>query len=142
LLIGLLKGLVAGIGIGAAFHFGLGWKQTSGLLGFLIAMGAGGTTGLLTGRPPWQHQAWVEGVLKAVFGVGVGALLYWLAVRFAPLQVPLSALGLPEGKPWTSSPLLFAPPITALYGALVELDNTDGREKKAEGDTSTSTGHG
>lgn len=124
--IGLLKGVVVGGAVGAGLHFGLGWTAASGLLGYLLAMGVGGTAGVLAGRPPWQHEAWVEGVLKAVVGVGVGALLYWLGSSFAPFDVPFVLPGAKETVPWTDSPLVLAPVVAGIYAALVELDNTDG----------------
>lgn len=124
LLVGLLKGLVVGGAIGAIFQLALRWCPTSEWLGYLIAMGTGATAGLLAGRPPWAQEAWIEGVLKAVFGLGIGALLFWLGVRFANFTVPFAFAHAPQGTPWTEVPLLYAPPIAALYGAIIELDNT------------------
>ncbi len=124
LLVGLLKGLVAGAAIGTLFQVALGWSTTAGLLGYLIAMGTGATAGILSGRPPWAQEAWIESVLKALVGLGLGALFYWLAVRFANVALPFAVVHAPRGTPWTSVPLLYAPPIAGIYGAFIELDNT------------------
>jgi hypothetical protein len=123
ILIGLAKGFTLGALVGSLFHFGLGWRVTEGLLGYLIAMGAGATAGIVAGRPPWLHEAWLESLLKGVFGLAVGAAVYWLTVRYLSAALPFGVFGAPEGSPWTSLPLLYAPPIAALFGLLVELDN-------------------
>lgn len=132
LLIGLLKGIAVGTAIGAAFQLGLGWATVSGLLGFLIAMGTGATAGVLVGKPPWKQDGWIEGVLKAVFGVGVGALVYWLSSSYGKFDVPFAIGEAPAGTDWTTVPLLFAPIVAALYGALVEVDNTGDEDASAK----------
>ncbi len=125
--LGLAKGLVIGGAIGAALQFGLHWTDVSGLLGFLIAMGVAGTTGVFAGRPPWQQGAWIEATLKGLVGVGLGALLYWVSSRWGQFVVPFP--GLHEPASWTELPVVFAPAIAGVYGSLVELDNTGGGEK-------------
>ena len=137
--LGFLKGLVVGLAVGAAFQLGLGWAETGGLLGYLLAMGTGATAGILAGAPPWKAEAWIEAVLKGVFGVGVGALLYWLASSFLGFGVPMALAGADEGASWTTLPIVFAPLVAGIYGAIVELDNTPGKgdagsePKKASG---------
>ena len=123
ILFGLVKGLALGLLVGSLFHFGLGWRVPPDLLVYLIAMGTGPTAGILAGRPPWLHEAWLESLLKGVFGLGVSAGLYWAAVRFIPAQVSFSVFGSPENTAWTSLPLLVAPPIAILFALVVELDN-------------------
>jgi hypothetical protein len=130
--LGFLKGLVVGLAVGAAFQLGLGWAETGGLLGYLLAMGTGATAGILAGAPPWRAEAWIESVLKGVFGVGVGALLYWVASSFLGFGVPVALAGADAGTPWPTVPLVFAPLVAGVYGAIVELDNTAG---KGDGDT-------
>lgn len=125
--IGFLKGLVVGALVGVAFQVGLGWVETPGLLGYLLAMGTGATAGILAGTPPWRAEAWIEAVLKAVFGVGVGALLYWLATSFLSFGLPFALLGAGDGTAWPAVPLVFAPLVAGVYGAIVELDNTPGK---------------
>lgn len=126
ILIGLLKGLTLGVLLGSLFHFGLGWRVTPGLLGYLIAMGVGATSGILAGRPPWLHEAWLESLLKGVFGLAVGAALYWVAGRFLSFDVAFGVFGAPASTAWTALPLLYAPPIAMLFALIVELDNTEG----------------
>lgn len=118
-----MKGLLAGALIGAAFHFGFGWKVTAGLLGYLIAMGVGATIAALTGKPPWRQAAWVEGLLKSLAGFAIGALLLW-AFSQAKLTVPIALFGVPAGARPAELPLLFGPGIGLVVGAFIELDNT------------------
>lgn len=121
--LGLLKGLIIGGAIGAGLQYGLAWTDASGLLGFLIAMGAAGTTGVFAGRPPWQEGAWIEASLKGMVGVAAGALAYW-GLTYVPesIQVPWPQLAGTHAL--DALPALFAPAIAGVYGALVELDNT------------------
>lgn len=132
--LGLLKGLVIGGGIGAGLQYGLHWTDVSGLLGFLIAMGVAGTTGVFAGKPPWHEGAWIEATLKGLVGVGLGALLYWVSSKWGSFAIPFPQL--PEPTSWTALPVLFAPAISGVYGALVELDNSGSsgeKDKKAKG---------
>lgn len=119
-LVGLVKGLVIGSAVGAGIQYGLEWTSVAGPLGYLIAMGAGGTTGIFAGRPPWQEGAWIEGVLKGMVGVGLGALAYW-GLTYVPFEVPYPGLAPTEVS---HLPMLFAPLVAGTYGAMVELDNT------------------
>lgn len=134
LLLGLLKGLILGILIGVGFQIGLGWTVTGGLLGFLIAMAVGASTGVLCGKPPWRTAAWIETVLKAVAGVAVGALLFWL-FGYASTGLGFEIFGAPETAVWNEQPLLFAPAIAALFGTLIELDNTPEKTDASGGKT-------
>lgn len=129
--VGLVKGLLVGLLVGGTLQLGLGWTEAAGLLGYLLAMGTGATAGILAGTPPWKGEAWIEALLKGFFGLGVGALLYWLASSFASFDLPFPLAGARAGASWTALPILYAPLIGALYGAVVELDNTEG---KARGD--------
>lgn len=125
--LGLLKGLVIGGAIGAGLQYGLKLEPATvaGLLGFLIAMGVAGTTGVFAGKPPWQEGAWIEATLKGLVGVGLGALVYWVGAKWGRLELPLP--NLPAAQ-WTELPVVFGPAIAGLYGSLVELDNTgDGK---------------
>lgn len=133
LVVGLIKGLLIGAVIGAAFHFGLGLAVLAGLGGYLIAMAAGATAGVLNGKPPWRQAIWIESVLKAVFGLGVGALAFWAASKYAAFPLPFAIPGVEEGTPWTSLPILVAPAVAAVYGSLIELDNTDEDEDESGG---------
>lgn len=132
--LGLLKGLLIGGAIGAGLQYGLKLEPATvaGLLGFLIAMGVAGTTGVFAGKPPWHEGAWIESTLKGLVGVGLGALVYWVGSKWGLLELPLP--GAPAAQ-WTELPVVFGPAIAGLYGGLVELDNTsepkNGGEPKA-----------
>ncbi len=125
LLLGLAKGLLVGAALGAGAHFGLGWAKASGLLAYLLAMGAGATAGVLGGKPPWRQDTWIESVLKAVAGLGVGALLYWIASTWLAFALPFALPGVAAGTPWTEVPMLVVSAVSVVFGTLVELDNTD-----------------
>ncbi len=131
--IGLLKGLVVGGGLGAGFQLGLRWGETTGLLGFLLAMGIGATAGILCGKAPWRAEAWIEAVLKGVVGVGIAALVYWIGSSYLPWSVPFTLPHAAAGTDWTSMPLLYAPVIGALFGMVVELDNDGGADGPTRG---------
>jgi hypothetical protein len=132
--IGFLKGTTIALVIGLGVMLGLRWPTPSGsLLAYLLAMGVGGTAGVFGGRAPWKEGAWLEALLKMLFGVAVSAGLYYLAARYLPFPLPM-----PDGPaPWTSVPPFYLVPIGALYGALVELDY-DGTQEKASSTASAS----
>lgn len=127
---GLLKGLLIGGAIGAGLQYGLHWTDASGLLGFLLAMGVAGTAGVFAGKAPWKEGAWIEATLKGLVGVGLGALSYW-GLTQVPFGVPFP--GLSGTHALAALPVVFAPAIAGVYGAVVELDNTgeDEDEKKS-----------
>lgn len=129
LIIGVIKGLVIGGVIGSALHFGLGWTTAAGLLAYLLAMGSGATAGVLAGKPPWRQQAWIESVLKSVAGLGIGALAYWGASSWLAFPLPFEIPGVVAGTPWTEMTLGITTATSAVFGALVELDNTDDDSK-------------
>lgn len=122
--LGLLIGLCIGAGIAAGLHFGLGVPVASGLLMYLLAMGTGATAGVLAGKPPWRQAAWIEAILKAVAGMGFGALLVWLTSSYVPLTVPGTPLGLPADTRFADALLVILPMVAGLFGVLVGLDNT------------------
>ena len=122
--IGLSKGLVLGALAGAALHFGLGITSVGVLAGFAIAMVTGALAAVVSGRPPWQKGAWIESLLKGGAGLAIGALVYWVVSRFAGFGIPFALGSVPAGTQWTQMPIMLAPTIAALFGGLVELDNT------------------
>ena len=139
LLVGLLKGAVIGgaVGYGAvaladATGFGNAWL-TYGLIGALV--------GLFVGRPIWallkdKNTTNIIGLIKAVFGFGIGCGLYAL---FAKVWNPSQDLLVVHDS---IPSLLWWPPtlgaaIGGLYGAFVELDDsigddTTGKKKPAK----------
>ena len=132
LVFGLFKGALLGAAIGAGLHFGLGWTIVTGLLGYLLAMGAGASAGILTGKPPWKQAAWIESLLKAIAGMAIGALLYWVSSKWGSFGLPFAIPGVEAGTAWTEVPLLYVTAISAVFGTLVELDNTDDDEATPE----------
>ena len=107
--IGFLKGLVRGAVVGFGVHLGLRWPLPSGgLLAYLFAMGVGGTAGVFGGRAPWKEGAWLEALLKMIFGVGVGALTGGIltGILVETLQQPTLALAIGGGTGVLTSTLL------------------------------------
>ncbi len=139
---GLLKGLVVGTALGVGFQVGLGWGATTGLLGYLLAMGFGATAGILCGKAPWRAEAWIEAVLKGIFGVGVGALVYWVGSSYLAWQLPWALPNAEAGSAWTAMPLLYAPVIGGIFGTIVELDNDESAPKRSKKKTNKKTRRG
>ena len=121
--LGFLKGLSVGVVLGAVFQLVLGWTVTVDLLGFLIAMGVGATVGTFGGKPAWLAEAWLESVLKVVFGIATGALVFWL-LGFVTAPFGHAWIGTADGPPWNLQPIFYAPIIAVVFGLIVELDNT------------------
>jgi hypothetical protein len=125
--LGLLKGGLVGAGIGAlAFKLGV----TSGLPAFVAYGLVGGLVGIVAGRPPWRQETMWTSLLKGIFGFGIGLLLYWGAHKLLG-GVPASfaaglGLGVPAGKALVDVPFLLGPAIGALWGILVEIDDSAG----------------
>lgn len=124
LILGLVKGLVIGGALGAAVFFGLTHLHPlTGIGAYGLYALVGALAGVLAGKAPWIKGAWVEALLKGLFGVAVGAGLYALASRFLGVDVPALIDGSVAMK-LSEHPLLMAPGIATLFAALVELDNT------------------
>jgi hypothetical protein len=127
LLLGLLKGLVIGGAFGAALHFGRGVPVLDGALNWVLYPLVGAVSGALAGRAPWKPGAWIAGVLKAVFGLAVGAGLFALGNKFLP---EMQVLGAQAKASLAHYPLVFAPMLATVYATLVELD--DGGDQPEE----------
>jgi hypothetical protein len=132
LVVGILKGAVIGgaLGYGAfalkeATEFGNPWL-TYGLVGGLV--------GLVAGRPIWSllrdknATAWVA-ILRAAVGFGVGVGLYAL---IAKVWNP-SAINVADYNIFTW-PVTLGGGIGAVYGGLIELDDSFGDDKKPGGE--------
>jgi hypothetical protein len=122
LLLGLVKGLVLGGVVGAAITFGL-HQSVDGVAAYGLYALLGALAGVFAGRPPWVKGAWVESLLKGLFGVAVGAGLYALGSKFLTIPMPDLAAGGGTLELF-KQPVLMAPGIGAIYAALIELDNT------------------
>ena len=131
LILGMLKGLVLGAGIGyGAYTLGLGgafhWI-TYGLVGAVV--------GLLVGRPLWslifdKNATTATGMLKAIFGFGVGVGLYALVAKvWGGFDLSLNG----ETHLVQDWQPIFGGLFGAIYGGFVELDDSvgDGKSKTA-----------
>ncbi|HWE31657.1 MAG TPA: hypothetical protein VHB97_26835 [Polyangia bacterium] len=124
-IIGLLKGLVVGGGIGyGMLHFGL----LSPIFAYLACGLVGALVGVVAGRAPWKAETIWTPVLKLVVGAGIGVGLCALGLHFAPdtelyvkpLQLGFDKLPLRSGAIW-------APIVGVLYGIFVEWDDGGGK---------------
>lgn len=127
LLIGLIKGIVLGGGVGAGLYFGAHVGRVEGAFAYLLYGLLGALTGAVAGKAPWKPGAWIEAVLRGVFGIAVGCGLYALASAFLGVgAIPLPEVGASVATKLVQQPLLMAPMLAVLYASLIELDN-DGK---------------
>lgn len=117
-LLGLIKGLIVGGGIGYCL---LKLGNPNGVLIYLSCGLVGAVVGLLCGSAPWQAETIWTPVLKMVFGLLAGAGLYALGHRFMP-GLAISVQGFAESVPLRSGAFL-AVAIGGLYGLFVEVDD-------------------
>jgi hypothetical protein len=121
LVIGLLKGGLIGFGVGM-----LSWRLgMAGLPAFVDAGVIGALVGVFGGRPPWRQETVWTPLLKGIFGVVIGIGLYWVVHKvFYGTRLELAVkLGAPD-KPIPDVPIVAGPLIGAVWGALVELDDS------------------
>jgi hypothetical protein len=124
LLLGLIKGALAGVLVGfGVTKLGIG----TGALSWLAYAATGGLVGVVCGKPPWRHETFWTPLLKALVGALVGLGLAFLGRKFlGGVPVPgalVSPLGLPDGQTLAQVPAALATLIGAVYGALIELDD-------------------
>ena len=136
LLIGVLKGIVVGGGVGAGLYFGLRVGRLDGALAYLLYGFLGAITGVFAGKALWKPGAWIEALLRGVFGIAVGCGLYALAsallgvgaIDLPALAPALTGADLPNRL--VQQPLVLAPMLAVVYASLIELDN-DGKGEDA-----------
>jgi len=126
LIVGLLKGAVIGAAVGyGAVQIGFGGGATAWLTYGVVGM----LVGLLVGRPLWSlikdtsATSWV-GVLKALFGFGVGCGLYALIAKVWDPSFQIADF------PATWPPFVGGM-VGAAYGGFVELDDSVGAQQQA-----------
>jgi hypothetical protein len=97
----------------------------AGLPAFVDYGVVGALVGIFGGRPPWRQETIWTPLLKGIFGVVVGIGLYWLAHKFLyGTRLDLAVkLGAPD-KPIADVPVVLGPIVGALWGILVELDDS------------------
>lgn len=117
-LLGLIKGVLVGGGIGFAL---LKLGSPAGILAYLFCALLGATVGVVCGKAPWKAATLWTPILKMVFGAAIGVGLYAVGHRFMP-ALSLSIDGM-ANKLSIQSATVLAPIIGALYGLFVELDD-------------------
>lgn len=122
LVLGILKGAVVGaaVGLGAA-KIGIG----GGALGYVVSGVVGALVGVVCGKAIWRQETLFTPLLKAIFGFGIGALLYYGAHKLlGGMHLAFATgLGAPD-KPLLEVPILFAPLIGIIWGAFIEVDDS------------------
>jgi hypothetical protein len=136
LVVGILKGAVIGaaMGYGAfALHQATGFDSpwlTYGVIGAVV--------GLIAGRSIWSlfrdknSTSWI-GIVRGIFGFGVGCGLYALVDRVLGLNFQLVIAG--ETLNVFKWPVTLGGAIGAVWGVLIEIDDAIGdssADKKAE----------
>ena len=126
LLIGILKGAI----IGGAIGYGAFALDLSGGFDWITYGLVGAFVGLLVGKPLWslirdKNTTTVIGILKAVFGFGVGCGLYAIIAK----AWGGGYLMIADHNVFAWQPTLGGA-IGAVYGGFVELDDAIGDDKK------------
>jgi hypothetical protein len=120
--LGLLKGAVVGGALGwAAFKLGI----AGGAAAFATYAVIGGLVGMVCGKPPWRQDTFWTSALKGLFGLAVGAGLYWVGRKLlggVHIALP-AALGAPPDRSFAELPILLGPLVGALWGGFVEVDD-------------------
>lgn len=126
---GLLIGVVLGLLTATALVKGIGMNPSFALAGgpliaYTAALLTGAGVGLVAGKPIWAPGAWIEGILKTVFGALLGAGGMFLLQRFGTFSVDLTKLGAGVGTLGSLS-YVALPIIATVLSVFYELDNTD-----------------
>lgn len=124
LVLGLLKGAIVGAALGfAALKLGV----AGGAAAFVTYALIGGLAGMICGKPPWRQDTFWTSALKGLFGLAVGAGLYWVGRKVLGFHVTLPAsLGAPSDRSFAELPILLGPLVGAIWGAFVEVDDGGG----------------
>ncbi|MDW8247194.1 MAG: hypothetical protein RMJ84_11515 [Sandaracinaceae bacterium] len=113
-----------------------GWSIAQGsVLAYLLIGGGCGTAGILAAPLPWKEGAWLEALLKAIGGLLVGSLFYWLACRYLDTSLPTGlykwlydsgffSLSIAPPESWLKSPTLALIACTLPLSFLLELDKS------------------
>jgi hypothetical protein len=137
LILGLIKGLVIGGGVGFAAYS----LKLTGSFHWITYGVVGALVGLLVGRPFWSHLADKNStvfvaLLKGIFGFGVGVGLYALASKV--LAGSIEPFAIPGGMFHNETHALhdwqfvLGGAIGAIYGAWVELDDAPAKQASDE----------
>lgn len=118
MILGLLKGAAIGGGLGLGLSFAL----SGGPATWVSMLLSGALVGIVCGVPFWKVDQWPTTLVKAIFGIGVGALVNFLLDSFAtfgPIQHFVNASANPEylGNHWIG-----VAAFGALWGLIVDLD--------------------
>ncbi|HEV8322042.1 MAG TPA: hypothetical protein VG389_10540 [Myxococcota bacterium] len=140
LLLGLLKGAVAGAAVGVGFHF-LNEAHDWSWLPWVMYGLAGTLVGVVCGAPFWKFDNIFTTGLKALVGFGVGVGLYAVG-RLDAVNASLPFAFLGEGDTEAGAHLvneypIFGAAIGLLWGFLLELDESVGGDKKDAGGGAT-----
>jgi uncharacterized membrane protein YeaQ/YmgE (transglycosylase-associated protein family) len=142
-ILGLLKGLVIGGGLGFAFTY-LGPLANKGFMHYILYGLIGLLVGLVTGRPIWRKRddggSQVVAIIRGIFGAAICIGIYALVVFvFGNPVLPFASKVWPQIEPATQSPAISQLPYIIgglsgiLYGVFVEVDDGSSEKKKEQG---------
>ncbi|MSP23987.1 MAG: hypothetical protein EXR75_02255 [Myxococcales bacterium] len=121
--VGVVKGLLLGAGVGHALAL-LGYAIAPGFAAYLAVLLLALVVAAVAGKKFWEPAARVQVGLKAVIGLALAPVLYWLARTIFASSIPFelaSCMGMPACC--AGAPLLRAecqsPMAFAIVGALL-----------------------
>lgn len=129
LIFSIVIGALVGVGT-AAFAIkvlGITWLVASTAYPLAIALGV--IVGLVTGTPVWAPGAWLEAILKSVFGAVIACALMYAFRSWATVSMNLSSLGLGSGEVG-KLPEVVLPTIALLLSLWFGIDSLIGAKSK------------
>jgi hypothetical protein len=128
-IIGLIKGLIVGGGVGYGL-LRLGWGSHA--IAYLACALVGALVGVVAGRAPWKAETIWTPVLKMIVGALIGVGLCALGVHFGPdAEVYVAPLRAGVDHVPFRSGIILGPIIGVLYGIFVEVDDGGAAKKEA-----------
>jgi hypothetical protein len=135
LVLGVLKGTIVGAAVGyGAWKVGLG----GGPLSFVVYGLVGALVGVICGKPLWRQETLFTPLLKSIFGFAIGVGLFYGARKIlGGMHLSLATgMGAPD-RPLVEIPFLLGPVIGALWGILIEVDDSVGAKPAPKSEPAT-----
>ena len=134
LIVGLVKGLLIGGGVGLLLVKVLGLLYFGAWLAYPLAILVGVLTGFIAGRPIWASGARIEAYLKAGVGAFLASGLLFALRRWATVPIPELPfeLGGGAGALLGEVPILVLPLISTVLALLYDFDHAVGKQDEEE----------
>lgn len=124
-ILGFLKGLIVGGGIGFAL-LRLGWNNSLAAYAGCALVGA--LVGVVCGRPPWRTETIWTPVVKMIVGGLVGAGACWAGLKLPGIKLA----AFPGMDISLNSAGVLSTAIGVLYGIFVEVDDGGSKDEKSD----------